>query len=54
MVTMSNRQQPHQDEKYQFKATKGSTMNNKEILTPQGRLQLALKQHYTQLTKWLP
>ena len=41
MVSKSKRQQPHQDEISQFKAIHGSLMNNKDILTPLGRLQLA-------------
>ena len=34
-------------EKCQLKATNGSSMNNEKTLTPQDRLQLAPKQHYT-------
>ena len=38
MVNISKRQ-PHGDEKCQLKATYGSSMNDRETLTPQGRPQ---------------
>ena len=46
---MSKRQQPNRNEKCQFNVIHGSSMNDEEILTPQGKLQLAPKHHYTQL-----
>ena len=42
ILIMSERQQPHQDEKCQLKATHGSSMNEEETLTPHDMLQLAL------------
>ena len=49
MVSMPKRQQSHQDENCQLKATHWSSMNNKELLIPPGRWQLAPKHHYTQV-----
>ena len=40
MVNMLKRQQPHQDEQCQLKATHGSSMNDEVTLTPQGKLYL--------------
>lgn len=45
MVNMSKIQLPHKDKKCQLKATDGSSINDGEIHTPQGRLKLSPKQH---------
>ena len=50
IVIMSKRP-PHLDEKCQHKASHVSSMNDEETLTPKGRLQLAPKQHYTQVQR---
>ena len=48
MVNLSKKKASHQDEKCQLKATAAfSSLNDKETLTPLGRLQVAPKQHYT-------
>ena len=48
MVNMSKKQL-HRDKKCQLKVTHVSSMNHEETQTPQGRLQLALKQHHTKV-----
>lgn len=39
----------HMDEQFQLKAINGTSINDKETLSPQGRLQLIPRQHYAQV-----
>ena len=47
MVKMSKRQQPIRNDKCQLKAIHGYSMNEEEIFTPKGMLQLAQKHECT-------
>lgn len=49
VVSMSERQQPHLDEKIQLKATHGPSKNDDETIASQGGLQLAPQQHYSRV-----